>query len=193
MSSWSDDLRAGAATLVRDYFLSGFYPSGVRNSSAAFTPSGALVKAMLINSAIPLSGFIATGASILTPVGNQPYLDGFGRIQLASALRFSDSSFNLWVVNNDRPIRNANDVHSFCFRADLSAQDLKVSLLVFFLFISLSTAFLSLSVSVFVSLSFFCMTLFLSIVHCLPSPTLSICRAPCVAVFIMSSDNTGVA
>jgi hypothetical protein len=45
---------AGAAALVRQYFMNGYYARGMRNASAGFAPSGALIKAMLINSAKPL-------------------------------------------------------------------------------------------------------------------------------------------
>ena len=40
---------AGAATIVRQYFRSGYWHRGLRNDSMAFTPSAALIKAVLIN------------------------------------------------------------------------------------------------------------------------------------------------
>ncbi len=45
---------AGAAILVRQYFMNGFYAKGARNDSAGFIPSAALVKAVMINSAKPM-------------------------------------------------------------------------------------------------------------------------------------------
>lgn len=45
---------AASATLLRQYFMDGFYPTGLRTSANAFIPTGALVKAMLINSAVPM-------------------------------------------------------------------------------------------------------------------------------------------
>jgi hypothetical protein len=47
---------AGLATLVRDYYTRGFYPSGVATPANAFTPSGSLIKATVINSAVDLTG-----------------------------------------------------------------------------------------------------------------------------------------
>src|SRR5581483_9074866 len=49
-TSFASAAAAGSALLVRQYFTDGFYPSGARNSSNTFTPSNALVKAVLINS-----------------------------------------------------------------------------------------------------------------------------------------------
>lgn len=45
---------SGLATLVRQYYLEGFYPEGSRNASNGFGPTGALVKATLIHSTLPL-------------------------------------------------------------------------------------------------------------------------------------------
>jgi hypothetical protein len=45
---------AGNAVLVRQYFRRGFYPSGRPSAGDAVRPSGALVKAMLLNSAVPV-------------------------------------------------------------------------------------------------------------------------------------------
>ena len=46
---------AGVATLMRQYFTQGWYPTGAPNSSNAFVPSGALLKAMVVNSATDLT------------------------------------------------------------------------------------------------------------------------------------------
>lgn len=42
---------AGSAALVRQYFMGGFYPDGRPSTTNRFTPSGALVKAVLIGGA----------------------------------------------------------------------------------------------------------------------------------------------
>ena len=39
---------AGAAALVRQYFLAGFYPASTPSPAASLAPSGALVKAVLL-------------------------------------------------------------------------------------------------------------------------------------------------
>jgi hypothetical protein len=53
-TSWSSPTMAGAAALVRQYYVDGFYPSGKRNAGHALTPSAALMKATLIAAARPV-------------------------------------------------------------------------------------------------------------------------------------------
>lgn len=40
---------AGSAALVRQYFMDGYYPSGTKTQDDAFTPSSALIKAVMIS------------------------------------------------------------------------------------------------------------------------------------------------
>lgn len=79
---------AAATALIRQYLREGWYPTGVRTASNAMLPSSALLKAMLITSARPMSG---VGTSV--PDMHQ----GYGRIDLSNVLRFPDSPHNLWV------------------------------------------------------------------------------------------------
>ena len=52
---------AGIAAIVREYFMEGYYSSTGRNSSAsAFSPSGALLKAMLIASGAKMSYILSS-------------------------------------------------------------------------------------------------------------------------------------
>ncbi len=44
---------AGSAALVRQYFMDGYYPSGKRNEADKRTPSGALIKAVMISGGPP--------------------------------------------------------------------------------------------------------------------------------------------
>src|SRR5262249_33627024 len=86
---------SGAGLLVRQYYTDGFYPSGVANVSDGFIPSGALIKATLINSAVDMSGV----------AGFPSAREGWGRVLLENALYFKDDSRKL-VVLHDR--RNAS-------------------------------------------------------------------------------------
>jgi Subtilase family len=52
-SSYATPLAAAMAALVRQYFMEGWYPSGTRQAEQAFVPSGALLKAVLVNAATP--------------------------------------------------------------------------------------------------------------------------------------------
>ena len=54
-TSSSAALIAGAAAVVRQYYTAGYYPTGAPVAANVFTPSAALMKATLINSATPLA------------------------------------------------------------------------------------------------------------------------------------------
>jgi hypothetical protein len=77
---------AGGATLLRQYFTDGFYPTGAKAAADAVAPSAALLKAALANGAIDIANTTkATMLNSLTPDQNQ----GFGRIQLDNVAFFS--------------------------------------------------------------------------------------------------------
>lgn len=59
-TSMSTPLVAGTTALLRQYFRSGFYPLGWASPEHAFVPMGALLKAVLINSALQMTGPEAT-------------------------------------------------------------------------------------------------------------------------------------
>jgi subtilisin family serine protease len=80
---------AGGAMLVREYFLKGFHPTGAAVPGDAIVPTGALVKAVLINSAVDLTGV----------VGYPSDREGWGRILLGDALYFAGDRRQLWLVD----------------------------------------------------------------------------------------------
>lgn len=89
---------AGNALLIKQYFQDGWFPSGKRNSANSFVPSGALLKAMLIQ-----SGTNMDTVTFIDSSGN-PYqestngypsnIQGYGKIQLHKVLNFGLSSNN---------------------------------------------------------------------------------------------------
>jgi len=87
---------AGLAVLVRQYFTDGFWPSGTAGDSPGFSPSAALMKAMLINSAAALN-YDALAALLAPYNGGQPPIPladqrahgGFGAVNLVRGLSFS--------------------------------------------------------------------------------------------------------
>lgn len=85
---------AGAAVLTRQYFESGFYPSGAANPGDGFTPSAALLKAALINSAVDMTGI----------AGFPSDQEGWGRVLADNALYFSGDARRLIV----RDVRNVD-------------------------------------------------------------------------------------
>ncbi|HEV8702942.1 MAG TPA: S8 family serine peptidase [Candidatus Polarisedimenticolia bacterium] len=78
---------AGLAALAREYYTGGFYASGSRDPARGFTPTGALLKATLID------GAVAPGAG--APAAD--FDSGYGRVLLASTLAFAGSPFGLRV------------------------------------------------------------------------------------------------
>lgn len=80
---------AGGATLLRQYFTDGFYPTGAKTSADAFGPSAALLKAAIVNGAVDIVNTTqATMFNSLTPDNTQ----GFGRVQLDNVAFFSTPS-----------------------------------------------------------------------------------------------------
>ncbi len=88
-TSMSTPTTAGAAALMRQYFSDGFYPTGSATPADSRMPSGALMKAMLINGALQAPSF---------GVPSNTY--GWGRVWLDNNLYFSgDGNYaRVWDV-----------------------------------------------------------------------------------------------
>lgn len=102
-TSMSAPAAAAYALKVRQYFTSGYYPSGKLNQMDAFNPSGALLKAILIHSGQPVhNSLAASGSGVSVPLTKYPSnQQGYGRLQLNKALNFGKSSLSplsLFVV-----------------------------------------------------------------------------------------------
>ena len=86
-TSMSSPTTAGLAALVREYYTAGYYATGARSAGSGFTPSGALLKATLID------GAVALGAA--SPAAD--FDSGYGRMQLNRTLAFTGGPFALRV------------------------------------------------------------------------------------------------
>ncbi len=89
---------AGAAALVRQYYTEGWYPSGSLTPGNALTPSGALLKATLLNASSDM-GSIA---------GYPSDQEGWGFLAADDSLFFAGDAHTLFVDD----IRNANGITS---------------------------------------------------------------------------------
>lgn len=110
---------AGAAMLVRQYFVDGFYPTGAANPSDSLIPTGALMKAVLLNSTVDM-----TGVS-----GYPSNLEGWGRVLLDNVLAFEGEPGGLIVED----VRNAEGLSTgqfldLPFEVTSNADPLKVTL-----------------------------------------------------------------
>jgi hypothetical protein len=83
---------AGAAMLVRQYFMEGYYPSGAPLVMDAFTPSAALIKAVLLGSGTDMTG----------EPGYPSFAEGWGRLLADDSLYFAGDDRRL-VVLDDLP------------------------------------------------------------------------------------------
>ncbi|MFD4601965.1 S8 family serine peptidase [Streptomyces sp. NPDC058464] len=77
-TSWATPNAAAAATLVRQYFTEGWYPNGRKEPDRSVHPSGALIKAVLLNSTVNMTGI----------AGYPSNTEGWGLIQLDRTLFF---------------------------------------------------------------------------------------------------------
>lgn len=89
-TSWSTPVAAGAALLVREYYVDGYYPMG-DSGGVALAPSAALVKATLIAGTADMSG-VTLGVPNMT--------EGWGRILMDNVLYFPGDTRELLVEDN---------------------------------------------------------------------------------------------
>lgn len=90
---------SGGAALMRQYFMDGFYPDGIKNASNALKPSGAMLKTVLLN-----------GTKLRTRV---PSIDqGWGRIFLDNNLYFPGDSRDLrvWDLPNSNGLSTGEEM-----------------------------------------------------------------------------------
>lgn len=81
----------GSGALVRQYFTDGWYPSGTATPADTFSPTAALIKAVLV------CGADNTITGYTVPDNNA----GWGRVDLDSVLYFSGDTRRLAVVENE--------------------------------------------------------------------------------------------
>jgi hypothetical protein len=120
-TSMSTPAVAGIAVLMRQYFVNGFYPTGVASAPDSLVPSGALLRAGIINS----------GADMANVDGFPNLREGWGRVLADSTLFFSGDARRLIV----RDVRNAataaldtGEQSTFSIDVTSSAEPLKLTL-----------------------------------------------------------------
>ncbi|MFO0836820.1 MAG: S8 family serine peptidase [Phycisphaerales bacterium] len=110
---------SGAGLLVRQYFTDGFYPTGAAVPANSITPSGALIKAVLLNSTVDMTGIS----------GYPSNSEGWGRVLLDNALYFAGDASKLYAVD----VRNAQGLSTggqstYTFSVNSNTKPLKVAM-----------------------------------------------------------------
>ncbi len=97
-TSFSCPVTAGAAALVRQYFVDGYWRTGRAAASDGFSPTSALVKACLVNGAAPLAGEVFMSDATLAPPPAPG--QGWGRVDLERVLWFDGDQRHLLVLDD---------------------------------------------------------------------------------------------
>ncbi|MCB1035034.1 MAG: S8 family serine peptidase, partial [Acidobacteria bacterium] len=120
-TSMASPAAAGFSALIRQYFVDGYYPSGAANAPDGFTPSAALVKAALVNSA-------QTMTSVGTPIPSN--CQGWGRLLLDNVLHLGMETRQLWVEDDTAGFPNggAGQSRSFSFTVESDQEPFKITL-----------------------------------------------------------------
>lgn len=110
---------AGMGILMRQYYMDGFYPSGTRRAEDGFVPSGALLKATLLNSATDMTGV----------PGYPSDREGWGRVLADDALYFAGDTrtTRVWDVRHADGLSTGGEAERELM-VESSAQPLKVTL-----------------------------------------------------------------
>jgi subtilisin family serine protease len=105
---------SGAATLIRQYFTDGYYPTGEPAANDPITPTAALLRAVVLNSTRDMTGI----------TGYPSNLEGWGRLVADDALYFPGDSRSMVV----RDVRNTSvealaTSESYEFEVDVSGSE----------------------------------------------------------------------
>ncbi|MDQ3281094.1 MAG: S8 family serine peptidase [Acidobacteriota bacterium] len=119
-TSYATPAVAGAAALVRQYFMEGFYPTGTRQAHDAFVPTGALIKAALLNST----------ADVAAIPGYPSDTEGWGLVQLDRVLPLPGSARNVrvWDTPHASGFVSGGAARSHVINVASAAQPLRVTL-----------------------------------------------------------------
>lgn len=111
---------AGAAALVRQYLVDGWYPTGSPDAQDSLVPTGALLKAVLVSGAVDMTGVL----------GYPSDLEGWGRVQLDRSLFFAGDDRGLVILDDVRRAQGlrTNDERTYTIDVVDGAQDLRVTL-----------------------------------------------------------------
>jgi len=118
-TSWATPAAAAGTALIRQYYVDGYYPTGEANPTNTFTPSGALIKATLVNGTIDMTG-----------IPDYPSdKEGWGLVRLDNALFFQgdNQEIKVWDTRNSNGLTTGGS-HTHLVNVKSSDRPLKVAL-----------------------------------------------------------------
>ena len=118
-TSMACPIAAGGTALVQEYFEKGYYPGGIAGSSASYAPSGSLMKAIVINGAMAMTGI---DEEYQEPLEQPPsFKQGWGRLNLTNSLHFDDipESPKAMYIHDNKILSASNDYEDgFCLEVN---------------------------------------------------------------------------
>lgn len=119
-TSWATPAAAAAATLIRQYYAEGWYPTGTPQAADAFAPTGSLVKATLLNGTLDMTGHAGYPGST----------EGWGLVRLDDVLFFPGDgrSLRAWDRRHAAGGLSTGGFEAFAVDVATSAEPLKVTL-----------------------------------------------------------------
>lgn len=118
-TSWASPVATGLGVLTRQYFIDGFYPTGAAVPGNTLAPSGALVRASLLNSSVDLTG-----------IPDYPNMrEGWGRVLLDNSLYLAGDARKLFFRDKRNAVGLSTDQSdTVTIRVVGGAQSLKITL-----------------------------------------------------------------
>jgi hypothetical protein len=118
-TSWATPATAAASALIRQYYREGWFPTGTARPVDVRTPTGALIKATLLNATIDMTGVAGY------PSNNE----GWGLVRLNNSLFFTGAPRRLsaWDVRHADGLATA-EFQAFTVNVAASTEPLKVTL-----------------------------------------------------------------
>ncbi|MFW6176411.1 MAG: S8 family serine peptidase, partial [Thermoplasmatota archaeon] len=117
-TSMATPITAGSSALIREYFEDGHYPEGTISN-----PSAALIKSVLVNGAVEISGSGAYANEDTYPNNDQ----GWGRINLENSLEFDGDTRNLKVYDETEGI-NTGTTESYNINVEDTSEPLEITM-----------------------------------------------------------------
>ncbi|OGF67360.1 MAG: hypothetical protein A2Y62_06220 [Candidatus Fischerbacteria bacterium RBG_13_37_8] len=110
---------AGLTALIRQYYTEGWHPSGAKNPPDGFTPTAAMLRASVVNSAQNMTG-------VTSPIPSNP--QGWGRILLDNLMYWTGETRKLFVTDDSGFPTGSTSSKTWQFNVTSSSVPFKVTI-----------------------------------------------------------------